>query len=475
VAGIEDIQYRLEEMNLELEDNLPRGAAGSAPSKDRYEPKMGLSIDKTSDSIKVKNGVVLGLEDQFTFGVWIKPTNNVQPQDFFLVVHIANNYALSCGNGCVQVAFRNEKPGWMWKKTSIQLTMDCWTHIAVSYDSVHRQALVFKDGVQTDIIQVKGRLLPNVNHLIVKLLRLSAAKEDEPNAQQQGGTAHPPPPRSGAEDSFTGMVAHLKIWKSVLTEQQLKLQLNRPLDQIAPEEQQHLLCWWKFDEGHGTKVSDFMEQAPDGIIVGCRWWVGGCAIGKVEIPKSTLQSDLSVMFNNPLSSDVQLTVDDHPGPPINAHRALLAARSENFRAMLVNEMTEANSKIIILKEIKYDILLLLVQYLYTDAVAINEANVVDLLIASDRFQIKRLQAMCEDFVMKSIELDNVCNLFELADKVHASQLKVFCKNWIVSNWSEVLRKGDDMHLSIELQREIRNEVLQVYFHSNNSKRRKTSS
>ena len=90
----------------------------------RYEPTVGLSVEKTADSIKVKNAFVLSLEDQFTYGVWVKPTNNSHPQEFFLVMHIANNYALSCGNGYVQVAFRNEKPGWMWKKTSIQLAPD---------------------------------------------------------------------------------------------------------------------------------------------------------------------------------------------------------------------------------------------------------------------------------------------------------------------------------------------------------------
>lgn len=36
-------------------------------------------------------------------------------------------------------------------------------------------------------------------------------------------------------------------------------------------------------------------------------------IGRVEIPASTLHSDLKQMFNNPLSSDVQLTVEDNSG------------------------------------------------------------------------------------------------------------------------------------------------------------------
>lgn len=78
--------------------------------------------------------------------------------------------------------------------------------------------------------------------------------------------------------------------------------------------------------------------------------------------------------------------------------------------------------------------------------------------------------MCEDYMMKNIELDNVCDLFSLADRVHAAQLKTFCMNWIVSNWSEVFKKGEDIHLPPELQKEIRDIVAPVYFPS--PKRRK---
>ena len=129
--------------------------------------------------------------------------------------------------------------------------------------------------------------------------------------------------------------------------------------------------------------------------------------------------------------------------------------------------------------------------------------------------------MCEDYMMKNIELENVCDLFALADRVHAAQLKTFCMNWIVSNWSEVFKKGiplstsqfqilfnlsfspsspffphpsliphrlpcllspyllysiisigEDIHLPCELQKEIRDIVAPVYFPS--PKRRKVA-
>lgn len=80
--------------------------------------------------------------------------------------------------------------------------------------------------------------------------------------------------------------------------------------------------------------------------------------------------------------------------------------------------------------------------------------------------------MCEDYMMKNIEIENVCDLFSLADRVHATQLKTFCMNYIVSNWSEIFKRGEDIHLSCELQKEIRDVVAPVYFPS--PKRRRTS-
>jgi len=304
---------------------------------------------------------------------------------------------------------------------------------------------------------VKGKLAPNVNHLIIKLLRLSASKEDDAN------------PNSACEDSsFTGMISNLKIWKTVLNESQIKNQINRPPYLSSPEDLQHLVCWWKFDEGYDNKVFDTITNAPEGIVTGCSWWIAKNATGAVQVPTSTLLSDLKTMLNNPISSDMQLTVEGEGGV-INAHKIVLASRSEWFKAMLVNQMCEASMKVVVVKEIKFDTLSLLVEYLYTDTVNIDEANVVDLFVAADRFQVKRLQAICENFLIKNIDEDNIIHVFELADRANATQLRTFCVNWILSNFGEVLRKGEHLNLARELQMEINGLAAEQIF----TKRRKT--
>jgi len=418
------------------------------PSEILSTPTVALRFEQLTDAVKVKNATCLGLEDQFTFAVWIQPTSSTLQQDYFLVVHIANNYALSFGNGNVQVAFRNEKPGWMWKKTSITLTMGRWTHIAVAYDAAHKTAVIMKDGVNVEAMVIKGKLALNVNHLIVKLLRLSANKDDEVIAS----------PNTGEENSFAGMIAHLKIWRAVLSDNQIRQQLLRP-----SMEDKNLLCWWKFDEGYGNTVSDSLNNAPQGNTLGCRWWMAPNATGSVPVPPSTLQHDLRQMFNNEVSSDIQLAVEGGEGKLIYAHRVLLAARSETFKAMLQAQFSESNQKLVIVKDISHDILSWVVEYLYTDSVAIDEKNVVDLFVGADRFQVMRLRSQCENFLLRSIDEDNVCHVLELADRVNASELRHFCMNWILSNFGDVLRKGDHLLLPKELQQEINAHVADQYF------------
>jgi len=429
------------------------------------DPCVGLKIEHLADSVKVKHANILSLEDQFTFSIWINALSVQLHQEFFLVIHIANNYALSFGNGFVQVAFRNEKPGWMWKKTSIQLSSKTWTHIAVSYDSVRKQATVMKDGAAVDIIPVKGKLTPNVNHLIIKLLRLSATKEED--------ASHP----IGAEESnsFTAMIAHLRIWKAVLSEQQIKNQLSRPVGIQSPEDEKDLVCWWKFDEGYSDKVNDCMGNAPEGAVTGCSWWIARNATGTVHVPPSALTENMRAVFNNPLSSDLQLTVEGNEGEPIFAHKVILTNRSEAFKAMLMTQMSESSMKMITVRDISFDTLYLILEFLYTDVVELTGKNVVDVFEAADRFQVTRLHAMCENYLIKNIDEDNVISILELSDKVNASQLKTFCTNWILSNYGEVLRKGDYRNLPKHLQLEIDKLVAEQYFPANNSKKRKFNS
>jgi hypothetical protein len=420
-------------------------------------PYHALCFDQVSDAVKIKakHADVLQQPDNLTFSMWIHPTNIAaappHSKKYYLSVNVINSYALyCCERRYIRVAFRNEKPGWKWIQTNIQIPPNQWTHIAVTYNAQKREANVFKDGTFTMPLAVQGQLEANGKNLAIRIMEHSA-DEDDPNQDGQ--------------DRFTGMISHLKIWKAVLTESQMREQIT---NMDVEHQLSDLVGWWKFDEGYGDNVFDATGNVPQGKVIGARWWIAPNLIGCV-LP-STLAADFKQIFNSPLGSDVTLAVEGHTGPPIYAHRIILASRSDTFKAMLFQGMSESTQKDIVFKDISFSILSLLVEYLYTDTVEVNAQNVVDLFVAADKFQVNRLRSICENFFFQNISEENVCNVLELADRFHARQLRQYCVNWILSNFGEMLKNDDYLNLNKDLLAEINKQAAQRYFTSNKKRK-----
>lgn len=70
--------------------------------------------------------------------------------------------------------------------------------------------------------------------------------------------------------------------------------------------------------------------------------------------------------------DVTLKVAEHDFP---AHRIVLAACSDYFRAMFTSEMKERNKQEIEIKEISAEVMTVLLDFVYTESVAVSVENV----------------------------------------------------------------------------------------------------
>jgi hypothetical protein len=185
-----------------------------------------------------------------------------------------------------------------------------------------------------------------------------------------------------------------------------------------------------------------------------------CA-GHVDVPQSTLVEDMRKMFNSPLASDLKLIAAD--GRELHAHKIVLAMRSEAFRALLFGGMRESTQAEIKFPDTKYEVLALLVEFLYTDTANISGDIVVGLFMAADQYQLTRLRALCENFILQNISIENVCTIFHTADQLQALKLRGFCFNWIINNFGEVLTCEAYPQLPQELQREINYAAAKMHF------------
>ncbi|RIA99722.1 concanavalin A-like lectin/glucanase domain-containing protein [Glomus cerebriforme] len=80
----------------------------------------------------------------------------------------------------------------------------------------------------------------------------------------------------------------------------------------------------------------------------------------------SLSNDLKSLLDNPLFSDIKIKEND--GKEISAHRNILVIRSEVFKRLILNEVKETNQDVIEILEFSSDILLVILEYLYSEKV-----------------------------------------------------------------------------------------------------------
>ena len=151
------------------------------------------------------------------------------------------------------------------------------------------------------------------------------------------------------------------------------------------------------------------------------------------VPPSTLKSDLKEMLDNKELSDIIFNVE---GIPIYAHKTL-CARSPVLRAMLTGEMVESRSDEINIPEVRHNVFLGLLEYLYTDDVILTLENAMEMFQAADRFGVDRLKRLCESYMLSSLNVENAAHLLYAADVVNASGLRKRCLEFIVIYFNEV--------------------------------------
>jgi hypothetical protein len=141
------------------------------------------------------------------------------------------------------------------------------------------------------------------------------------------------------------------------------------------------------------------------------------------------------MINNQLLSDVVFIIE---GKEIRANKAVMAARSEHFRALFYGGMKEQHEARVEIPDIAYNVFEAILEYLYTDTVrGMNVDMAVSLMIAAEQFMLDRLKAMCQDSIRKNINTENVVPILRASYYHRANALKEICLDFICAKSEEV--------------------------------------
>ena len=131
-------------------------------------------------------------------------------------------------------------------------------------------------------------------------------------------------------------------------------------------------------------------------------------------------------------------------------------------------MKESTQSTIEVKDWSYSSYKLMMAYLYSGSIAnFNPQVALDLLGLADAYMLEGLKYLCENTLMHNVDNDNVCALLIDANKYSSTELKKFCINYLIKNFSEVqnTRGFEDF----ELYPSLLMEVTKLAFSSANNK------
>ncbi|CAF1486043.1 unnamed protein product [Rotaria magnacalcarata] len=121
------------------------------------------------------------------------------------------------------------------------------------------------------------------------------------------------------------------------------------------------------------------------------------------------------------------------------HRIILASASPYFQALLTHRFKENDLNSIELRDIEPQIFSLLLHYIYSGKIDIDNNNVHDILIASDMLQLDEVAQFCCHYLSISLNETNVIDIWKIADELGCSSLKENAEHYILTNFCNLIK------------------------------------
>ncbi|KAL6487916.1 hypothetical protein MHYP_G00045420 [Metynnis hypsauchen] len=161
-----------------------------------------------------------------------------------------------------------------------------------------------------------------------------------------------------------------------------------------------------------------------------------------------LSEQLGALVPSEEYSDVTFVVEEKRFP---AHRVILAARCQYFRALLYGGMRESQPQAEVrLEETRAEAFSMLLRYLYTGRASLSEAReetLLDFLGLAHRYGLQPLEASTCDFLRTLLNTRNVCLIFDVASLYCLRGLAEACCAYMDRHAVEVLETDGFLTLS----------------------------
>ena len=119
-----------------------------------------------------------------------------------------------------------------------------------------------------------------------------------------------------------------------------------------------------------------------------------------------------------------------------AHK-LLCLRCPYFYNMLTGEYMESRASELVVEDVRHEIFVLFLEFLYSDEVEVTLRVAMELFQAADRFSVDRLKAKCEHVMLSAIGVDSAAQILLAADQHNAEMLRERCIVFMLTHFDQV--------------------------------------
>lgn len=177
----------------------------------------------------------------------------------------------------------------------------------------------------------------------------------------------------------------------------------------------------------------------------------GYALGGHLDSPSDLRGILGTMLKDKQLEDLCDVVLIVGGERFPAHKAVLAAASQVFKAMFTREMKEKYQQEIVLSSLDPRSWRIAVQYIYTAQVDIADEETALLVLSSARmYQLETLEQFVENFLISRLTVGNCFEFLGHADHYDLVELKAACEGTMEEKFEEMSLSPAFLQCPVEL-------------------------
>ncbi|CAF0835232.1 unnamed protein product [Brachionus calyciflorus] len=158
------------------------------------------------------------------------------------------------------------------------------------------------------------------------------------------------------------------------------------------------------------------------------------------------------MFEDGKLCDVRLLCNNGT-LEIRAHRVVLSSISDYFYAMFTSNLAESYKTDIEINDIDGETLKILIDYIYTGKIDLNDTNIFSILNAANFLQLENVVKHGCDFLSNNLNISNCVSIYRFSDQESLTYLKSISFKYLLDNFeklasnNELLNELDESELA----------------------------